>query len=99
MVFLIFCIIIGAGAIVLALYAVSSSKKKTDTTDEFKTTSNDNYLVSFKVSYPLSNGTYRETKIIDVVVTADSPQLAKDLAKKKALSKVQITVTDVEIKT
>lgn len=62
-------IIFGVFIVGIGIYALLVSKKRVEKIveqDNFVTSSKDKYLVSFKISYPLSNGTYRETKVIDV---------------------------------
>lgn len=74
--------------------------RKTDvssrTSDSWMFTGTDNYHFQYRISFPMGNGSYRETGIINVTIPADSPQEAKQKLIKFVRQKVQVTIIDVK---
>lgn len=59
----------------------------------------DTFNIKFKISFPLKDGSYRETSLIRIEVPADSPGLAKRKLIKHVMSKVKVVISQIEIVT
>ncbi len=55
-----------------------------------------NYRMTFRVSYPLSSGTYSETGVIGIDIPASNPQEAKKKLQEYFKQKVKLTLVDVK---
>ena len=66
------------------------------TSDSWMFTGTDKYHFQYRISFPIGNGSYRETGTINVTIPADSPQEAKQKLIKFVRQKVQVTVIDVK---
>lgn len=66
------------------------------TSDSWMFTGTDKYNFQYRISFPMGNGSYRETGTINVTIPADSPQEAKQKLIKFVRQKVQVTVIDVK---
>lgn len=58
--------------------------------------SNNKYNFQYRISFPLSNGSYRETGVINVMIPAKSKKEAKEKLNKFVKKKVQVTVISIE---
>ena len=66
------------------------------TSDNWMFTGTDKYHFQYRISFPMGNGSYRETGTINVTIPADSPTEAKLKLIKFVRQKVQVTVIDVK---
>ncbi len=55
-----------------------------------------NYIIKFRISFPQSSGTYKETADITIDIPASNELEAKEKLKKYVLAKVQVTVVEIK---
>jgi len=74
--------------------------RKTDissrTSDSWMFTGTDKYHFQYRISFPMSNGSYRETGTINVTIPADSATEAKQKLVKFVRQKIQVTVINIK---